>query len=130
MPEDNKKIGVEVAELSAKAALAITKPTLKLNWESFKAKVLQFFGGLIMEKKGDQYVVSIGRVAWWMAFIPAVSIWISSKGTLDAGKVIKDISPNHFNILVVLAGYNFGKRITDTAEKIWAKNAEENDGPG
>lgn len=118
---------VKAAEAVAQVALSLTKPSPKFTWDSFKEKVLQFFGGLIMEKKDGKYVISIGRVAWWMAFLPAVAIWISSGGSLEAGEALKDISPNHFSILVVLAGYNFGKHATSAAEKIWAKKS---DGPG
>ena len=80
-----------------------------------------------MERKGDDdYVISVGRVAWWLAFLPAVYIWVSGGGTLDAGEALKDISPNHFNILVVLAGYNYGKKVAYAATNIFSKG----DGPG
>jgi hypothetical protein len=124
---------VKAAEAIAQAALSLTEPSHKLTWDAFKEKVFQFFGGLIMEEKDGKYVISVGRTAWWMAFLPAVAIWVSSGGSLDAGEALKDISPNHYNILVVLAGYNFGKHMVSGAQKILQRKSRphtENDGPG
>jgi hypothetical protein len=117
---------VKAAELAARVAEQMIKPT---KWEAFKRRMIQLVGGLVMEKNKDgEWVISIGRVAWWLAFTPAVYIWISSGGSLEAGEALKDISPNHFNILVVLAGYNFGKKVTEAAGNIFGKKSE--DGPG
>lgn len=93
-------------------------------WERLKYNLTHILGGLIMEKGEDgTWTVSIGRVAWWVAFIPAVIIWIHN-GQLDPSKAMKDIAPNHFNTLVFLAGYNFGKKLTDTAKVIFAPKNE------
>lgn len=136
---------VKSAELAAAAGVALTRHQ---RWALMRRKILQLLGGLIMEKNEDGlYVISIGRVAWWMAFLPAIGIWIAGGGKLDAGDAVKDISPNHFNMLVLLAGYNFGKKITDIAKVIFSKKSgtatnteeetetesgekEESDGPG
>lgn len=123
--------------MSAAAGVALTRHQ---RWALVRRKVLQLLGGLIMEKNDDGlYVVSIGRVAWWMAFLPAIGIWIAGGGKLDAGDAVKDISPNHFNMLVLLAGYNFGKKLTDTVKALFGKKTDdaeepeekgEADGPG
>lgn len=113
-------------EAPSKEGLAAGEKDSKSNWGKFKRKAVQLLGGLIMEKKDGDYVISIGRVAWWLAFVPAVAIWIASGGNLDAGEAVKDISPNHFNMLMTLAGYNFGKKAVDLAGKLLGKS----DGPG
>lgn len=98
----------------------------KTTWKSVKKTVFTFFGGLVMEKKDGEWTTSIGRIAFWMAFVPAVYIWHSGGGSLEAGEALKDISPNHLTTLLALAGYNFGKKVTDTASNIFGKS----DGPG
>ena len=79
-----------------------------------KNKVLQLLGGLVMEKKDDKWIVSMGRVSWWMVFIPAIVIWMSSGAALDDKDPMKDISPNHLSVIVMMAGYNFGKKVVDS----------------
>ena len=91
-------------------------------WEIFKAKLVYLFGSLVMEKNGSgKWQMSTGKVAWWIAFLPAVGIWIAGKG-----EAIKDISPNHFNTLVFLAAYNFGKKVLELNSKCNAYGADFN----
>jgi hypothetical protein len=123
---------VKSAEKSAAAGITLTRHQ---KWALVRRKTLQLLGGLIMEKNDEGlYVISIGRVAWWIAFLPAVGIWIASRGTLDAGTALKDISPNHYNILLVLAGYNMGKHLTNVANNFISKKnnqaSNDADGPG
>ena len=106
-------------------------------WNCFKHKCIQFLGGLVMEKNDEgRYVASMGRISWWIAFIPAVYIWVSSRGMLSgAGDPLKDISPNHLNILIMLAGYNFGKKAIDVVNNLFGKKNKliappDQDGPG
>lgn len=110
------------------------KTTRFFSWHNFNHRVFQFVGGLLMEQREDgMWTMSLGRVAWWLAFIPALVIWIKSKGGLSDGISNYDISPNHLTLLLTLAGYNFGKRIIDTVVSVRktpkAPVAEE-DGPG
>jgi len=88
----------------------------KVNWENIKKRLIQLFGGLFMERKGDIWAISVGRVSWWLAFTPALQIWILKGGA-------QDIASNHLTILLILAGYNFGKKVVD-------KFSQKNDGPG
>ena len=90
-----------------------------------------------MEKNEDGvWTMSLGRIAWWLAFIPALIIWIKAKGGLSDGVSNYDISPNHLTILLTLASYNFGKKLADAvtgimaAKKAQNKNIIEEDGPG
>ena len=124
----NQSTDVKMAEALATAGtIMVAYP----KWDAFKHKAIQLFGGLIMEKNDEgAYVISVGRVAFWMAFLPAVGIWLSSKGQLSAGEAIKDISPNHFNMLVILAGYNLGKKAIDTVKSMWGSKSDAEDGPG
>ena len=124
------------AELAAATGVVLTRHQ---RWALVRRKMLQLLGGLIMEKNEDGlYVISIGRVAWWMAFLPAIGIWISGGGKLDDGGALKDISPNHFNMLLVLAAYNMGKKMTDIVSKfvspkektVDSEANDEPDGPG
>lgn len=95
----------------------------KIKWEAIKKKAIQLIGGLIMEKNQDGiWTISLGRVSFWLAFAPAIFIWVSGGGILKEGVSLKDISPNHLTILLTLAGYNFGKKLTDTVKQIWGKN--------
>lgn len=124
---------VKAAELAAVVAEKMIQPSEGNRWELIKKKLVQLFGGLIMEKDEDGiYVISTGKAAWWLAFIPAIVIWVSSGGKLDAGEALKDISPNHFNILLTLAGYNFAKKAVDVAKSYVAskQSKDESDGPG
>jgi hypothetical protein len=124
---------VKIAELAAVVAEKMIQPSKGNRWEMIKKKLVQLLGGLIMEKNEDGlYVISTGKFAWWLAFIPAIVIWVTAGGKLDAGEALKDISPNHFNILLTLAGYNMSKRLTNVAKNfIASKQAkDETDGPG
>jgi len=81
---------------------------------------IKYFGALFMEKKdGAEWAISIGRTAFWSAFIPALHIWIANGGD-------KDITSNHLTILLILAAYNMGKK---GLEVIKSKISEQ-DGPG
>jgi hypothetical protein len=107
-------------------------------WKAYKYKMLQLIGSLIMEKDQEtkQYVVSLGRISFWAALIPALHIWIMGKGMLADGTAVSDISPNHLTLLLSLLGYNFGKKASDTVNNIInIKNGSKappqpEDGPG
>jgi len=84
-------------------------------------------GVLLWKKnKDDVWVISLGRVSFWLAFIPALVIWVGGHGQLEDGMATTDISPNHLTTLLTLSAYNFGKKVADTVNKVWGKN----DGPG
>jgi len=106
-------------------------------WNASKHKMLQFVGGLLMEKNDDgHYVASLGRIAFWAVLIPALHIWVAGHGMLEGGEALKDISPNHLTVLLSLLGYNMGKKITDTASKMVGREPtpepvpNNEDGPG
>jgi hypothetical protein len=123
------------AERAAAAGMPLTRHQ---RWALTRRKILQLVGGLIMEKNDDGlYVISIGRVALWAAFLPAIGIWIYGKGGMDGGEAVRDISPNHFNMLMTLIAYNMGKKITDIAKIAFNRKDPEPsavdkdaDGPG
>lgn len=128
---------VQVADAAAKAAqhLYDTKDepfSWKKLWASAKDKAMRFCAALIMEKdKKDRWTISIGRVSWWLAFLPALYIFIAAfaatENVTDAAELVsRDITPNHLTVLLTLAGYNFGKKIADTVNNVWGKG----DGPG
>lgn len=100
--------------------------------ESIKSKILRYGGSLVMEKNSDgEWVMSTGRVSWWLAFLPALYVFLAAfvaTGAADASinTLSRDITPNHLTVILTLAGYNFGKKAVDAAKKIWGKN----DGPG
>jgi len=122
---------VQAAEAAAKAAKHLfdnkdEKFSWSEFWESMKDRAVRFAGALIMERNNkDQWVISIGRISWWMAFGPALYIWLVNNGVTDP-ELIKDITPNHLTILLTLAGYNFGKKVMDGVAKVWGKD----EGPG
>lgn len=97
-----------------------------MNWNLFKTKIIQLFGSLFMEKDAvGMWHLSLGRVSFWLTFIPALYIWINGGGVLIDGSV-KDISPNHLTMLLTLTTYNFGKKVASVVNQVWGKN----DGPG
>jgi hypothetical protein len=117
------------------------KTTKFFSWHNINHRIFQFIGGLLMERGEDGvWTMSLGRVAWWLAFIPALVIWIKSKGGLSEGISNYDISPNHLTLLLTLAGYNLGKRVLDTvagvvvtgkkSKRTTKVTVAEEDGPG
>ena len=88
----------------------------KFNWDSWP---MRFVGGLFMERKGDIWAISVGRVSWWLAFSPAIYIWVESMGT-------KDIADHHLTVLLLLATYNMGKK----GLEILNKKITNDNGPG
>lgn len=140
MTETTEPKDVKVAEASAKVAEHLVESKAakfdwKKFWTNFKDKFARYGGALVMEKdKKDQWVISIGRVSWWLTFLPALYIFIAafqaSTDVKEAADVVaRDITPNHLTILLALAGYNFGKRVVDAAGKIFGKTSGD-DGPG
>ena len=103
----------------------------KIFWSKTKDILVRLLGALILEKNSkDQWVISTGKVSWWLVFIPAIYIWSLGKGVLgEGGAVLKDISPNHLKLLYTLAAYNFGKKGIDFAKQILSKS-NSSDGPG
>lgn len=102
-------------------------------WSKAKDILVRLVGALILEKDSkDQWAISTGKVAWWLAFIPAIYIWSSGKGILgDGGEALKDISPNHLKMLYTLAAYNFSKKGLEVAKKYLSKSEPNSlDGPG
>lgn len=87
---------------------------------SFKGKVIWLFSGLFMEKT-DSGKLSLGRVSFWLAFIPALLIWINGDGAIKDGTALQDITPNHLTILTYLMVYNFGKKLTGAAKDFLRK---------
>lgn len=108
---------VKDAELAAKTAEVLFEN--KDTKSNFKDYAVRFFGALFMERKRGKWIVSVGRFSWWMAFMPALYIWIQSGGK-------QDITAHHVSVLLLLAGYNFGKKVVDRLKN----NGNENDGPG
>ena len=130
---DLKDAEVKAAELAAKAAEKLAENKgLKGVWSSSKDKAVRYLGALVFEKdKTGEWVISIGRVSWWMTFLPALYIFIaafqSTSNVTEAAEMVpRDITPNHLTVLLTLAGYNFGKKVAEVVTKVWGKS----DGPG
>ena len=112
---------VEIAEAMATAAEKLIKETE--TKETWKEKFMRLAMALIYEKKSNgRWTLSIGRVSWWVAFLPAAYIWVDSMGK-------QDITPHHLTVLLLLAGYNFGKHGLEVLKKKMAP-AAVSDGPG
>lgn len=110
---------VEVDDAMATVAEELIKEDFKESW---KDKLMRLAMALFYEKKEGKWAISVGRISWWLAFSPALYIWIDSKG-------IQDISEHHLTILIILAGYNFGKKVVDKFKKL-TTTASPVDGPG
>jgi len=117
--EDTTKVQVADALATAAEELAAPAPP-----ETFKEKFMRYFGALLFEKKDKKWVISIGRISWWLAFSPALVVWIDNVGKPVADQM--DITAHHLTVLLLLAGYNFGKKVTEAI----AKKSAASDGPG
>jgi len=129
---DEIKVGDAATELAKKLFEDRNKKTdWAETWDNFKHKLIQLLGSLVMEKDDGIYTLSTGKVAFWLAFIPALYIWVSGHGILENGIATKDISENHLKVLMVLITYNFGKKMVGAMNNIWGKDSDSpNDGPG
>jgi hypothetical protein len=144
---ENTPKDVQAAEAAAKVALHLYENKDKKSsgwkgfWEAVKDKCLRFVGALFMEWNGDEWVISIGRVSWWLAFAPALYIFMvafaATTSVTDAADLVsRDITPNHLTILLTLAAYNFGKKVADTVTAVWGPKGGSTtvegggDGPG
>jgi len=105
---------------AADAMATVAEELIKEDKETLKEKLMRYFFALFFEYKKGKWVISIGRISWWLAFSPALYIWIDSLGK-------QDITDHHLTVLLLLAGYNFGKKVVDG---FIAKKTPEADGPG
>jgi len=90
--------------------------TIKPSWMEVKLKLIQLLGGLFMERDESlgelgTYVVSLGKLAFWCVFVPALYIW------LPGG----EITSNHLTTLLTLLAYNFSKKAIGAAQSIFTK---------
>lgn len=100
------------------------------KWKSFKDKLLSLFGGLILEKKDDgKYIISLGRIAFWLSFVPALVIWWSGikystgTGIIQTNQTLLDLPPSLSNFLLTITGYNLTKHIGNTVSNVWGSNS-------
>jgi len=123
-----KPTKVEVAAASAMVAEELAAPGYED--ETLKQRFMRYVGALFFEKKeGGKWTVSIGRISWWLAFAPALYVWIDNIDKPVAE--IVDITGHHLSVLMVLAAYNFGKHVKDAiASKITPPQPPVEDGPG
>jgi len=78
--------------------------------------------GLFMEEtEPGKYKVSKGSVAFWIAFLPAIYVWVKSFALTG---VAADIGGNHYNILMLLTVYNLGKKVNDKVGQIFEKKID------
>ena len=81
------------------------------HYINFKAKAIQLFGSLIMERSDDGvWVVSLGRLAFWAVFICAMCIWVDKR---------VEIPDTMFKMLMVLVSYNLGKKVLPVVTSIF-----------
>lgn len=90
--------------------------TLKKMMTATKGKLLQLFGGLIMEQKDEDgdgkylWVVSLGRIAFWTVFIHVMYVFNTE------GKVLSAEELSVFYALLGYQGVKLGKdALTETA---------------
>ena len=82
------------------------------------AKIVDFFAGIIMEHDDDgSWTISLGRLAFWACFVPAVLIWAQNVIQPDITK-LKDVTPNHLSLLMILLAYNLGKKLPGMIQSI------------
>lgn len=108
---------VEVADGLATVAEELVKEDD--SKETPKERLIRYIGALFMEENKGKWYISIGRISWWLAFSPALYIWIDTLGK-------QDITPHHLTVLLLLAGYNFGKKVVNK----FKQSIPPADGPG
>lgn len=108
---------VEVADGLATVAEELVKEDD--SKETPKERLIRYIGALFMEENKGKWYISIGRISWWLAFSPALYIWIDTLGK-------QDITPHHLTVLLLLAAYNMSKK---GLEVIKSKISTQ-DGPG
>ena len=76
---------------------------MKSRFKSIIKSMWDFFVPLISEKNdsGEFKRASLGRIAFWIAFLLAVWVWITSTG---------DIQSAHTQLLYTLLAYNLMKK--------------------
>jgi len=82
------------------------------------------FKQLFMTKHKDEWYVSMGKLAFWLVLTPAIIIW-GQNVWLDSQIPVRDISPNHIQMILILTAYNLGKRITSVVGIAMGKNKED-----
>lgn len=108
---------VEVADGLATVAEELVKE--EDTKETLKERLVRYVGALFMEKKDGKWYISVGRVSWWLAFSPALYIWVDTLGE-------NDITPHHLTVLLLLAAYNMGKKGLEVIKN----KIPTQDGPG
>ncbi|MFA5024222.1 MAG: hypothetical protein WC523_04660 [Patescibacteria group bacterium] len=106
----------------------IAANTMRPTWPEVKQKLIQLFGGLIMEQdEQGLYIMSLGKVSFWILFTMACAIWIASGGKIIDGNPVRDIPPNMLTVLLTLIGYNIGKKVITATKNILGKTATPED---
>jgi hypothetical protein len=91
------------------------KTGTKVTYVWCKTTILQFFGGLIAEQKGESalWVISLGRVAFWIVF--GHVMWLFSQTD-------KAVSPEELSVFYSLLGYQgvkLGKELVTESVATW-----------
>ena len=128
MTDNTTDTKVQVADTLATAAEALNNsknaPPVKGKWAVIKDMFIRYCGALVLERdRKDRWVISTGKVAFWLAFLPALYIFIdaflATKNITTSGQMVsRDITPNHLTILLSLMGYNLSKKVADVAHKV------------
>jgi small neutral amino acid transporter SnatA (MarC family) len=66
--------------------------------------IFKYFGSLLMEEKKNKTAISLGRFSFLVIFALALYIWA------PFGKESLSIPEDMMQLLMVLAGYNFGSK--------------------
>ena len=80
-----------------------SKPSGKWQW--VKNWVWKYGGSLLMDEKEDGSALSLGRVAFWATFLPALWMWapIGLAGSVE-------IPSSMVTVLLSTLGYNLGTK--------------------
>jgi len=94
------------------------KAWLSRFWEGLKTWCFKYIGGLFMEDKAGQMVVSLGRVAILLVLLQMMWIW---KRAVVDGEQISALPEGMIEVFLILASYVFGTKAVNALNKKWTK---------
>lgn len=82
-----------------------------MNWLKIKNWFYKYLGGLFLEEKNGQMVISIGRAMLLCTFLIMSYFWLFQKVQEGGGEEILEMPDMLYETFVALAAYVFGSKV-------------------
>lgn len=92
--------------------------------EKIKTWCLKYCGGLVMEQKDGQWVISIGRVSFLTVLVVLLSLWLGVVEWKVDGK--PSIPDGIMEAFYTLATYIFGSKVTGVLQTKYESKQDKN----